>query len=327
MAVFLSPGTYHIYKQNNQQMLAANILSKELGLKFQRRFFQYSIQAIKKPNWLLMFVLGRIAVVRRFALSLSKRPFTKDYGLGSSFFEQLDVDHVVKILKQDGLYILNLPNNLLGEILDFSRNAIYFGDGNPNFCFLLADKEKIESKCGKKFRFAYNLNPSLLCPAINQLENDPKLWEIAAKYLETNPILIGTHIWWTFAIEEAADEPRRGSFRFHYDLDDYRSLKFMFYLTDVDLSSSSHICVKGSHNKKKLKEQISLFRDRDDKEIIDYYGSENVINICGSAGLGFAEDPYCFHRGTIPVGSKRLILEVKFASNNYEFEPKKNGLW
>jgi len=37
------------------------------------------------------------------------------------------------------------------------------------------------------------------------------------------------------------------------------------------------------------------------------------------AGLGFTEDPFCFHKGTVPVTKYETILEVKFASNNYEF--------
>lgn len=143
------------------------------------------------------------------------------------------------------------------------------------------------------------------------------MWEIAARYLENDPVLIGSQVWWTFARQEAVNDRSHGFFRFHYDLEDYRFLKFMFYLTDVDLSSGCHICVKGSHKKKKLRDQFSLFRDRSDKDIIDYYGSENVVTICGQAGSGFAEDPFCFHKGTIPVGKNRLILEIKFASNNY----------
>lgn len=312
-------------------MLLTVLFSQGLGLKFQRKLFQYSqyfIQAIKKPNWFLMFVLARIAFVRRFALLLSKRPFTQSYGKQPSLFEQLDVDSVTKILKEDGFYLnINLPEKTRQDIQDFAKNAIYFGDGNPNFCFLMADKEKIESKSGQKFRFAYNFNSSWLCPAIKQVENDPKLWQIAAKYLEANPMLVSSQIWWTFPIEEAVNEPKVGGLRFHYDLEGYSSLKFMFYLTDVDSSSSYHICVKGSHKKKKLREQFSLSRNRDDQYIINYYGSENVITISEPAGSGFAEDPYCFHKGTIPVNKERLILEIKFALNNYEYEPKKYGLW
>lgn len=243
-------------------------------------------------------------------------------------FEQLDVDSVIKVLKQDGFYLnINLPEKTRQDIIDFAEKAIYFGDENPNYCFLIADKEKLERKREKKFIFAYNFNSSWLCPAIKQVENDPRLWEIAAKYLETNPVLISSQIWWTFPIEEAVNEPRLGGLRFHYDLEDYSSLKFMFYLTDVDFSSSYHICVKGSHKKKKLREQFSLSRTRDDQYIINCYGSENGITICEPAGAGFAEDPYCFHKGTIPVNRERLILEIKFASNNYEYEPKKYGLW
>lgn len=47
-----------------------------------------------------------------------------------------------------------------------------------------------------------------------------------------------------------------------------------------------------------------------------------MISICGTAGFGFIEDPFCFHKGTIPVCRDRLILEVKFASKNYEAATK-----
>jgi len=56
----------------------------------------------------------------------------------------------------------------------------------------------------------------------------------------------------------------QGMFRFHYDLEDYRFIKFMFYLTDVDLfNSPHHIYVKGSHEKKKLGYQFSILRRQD----------------------------------------------------------------
>lgn len=277
-----------------------------------------------------MFVFGRIHIIRSFVIFLSRRPLSKNYGKGHSLLENFEVANVIESLRNDGLYLgINLPKNLLQEILDFSTRTIYIGDGNPNFCFYIAEKEKAEIKRGKPFRNAYTLNPSLLCPAIKKLENDPYLWVVAANYLETDPVLIGSQMWWTFGIQDVvnkSNEHHQGIFRFHYDLEDYRYLKFMFYLTDVDLTSGCHVCVKGSHKKKKLSHQFSLFKDKADKDIIDHYGIENVINISGSSGFGFAEDPFCFHKGTIPVRSNRLILEVKFASYNYEFEAKKSYL-
>jgi hypothetical protein len=91
----------------------------------------------------------------------------------------------------------------------------------------------------------------------------------------------------------------------------------MFYLTDVNLADGAHVCVKGSHRKKKLSHQFSLLRERDDQEIKEYYGQEKVITICDRAGVGFVEDPFCFHKGIVPQVRDRLILEFKFTINNY----------
>ena len=102
---------------------------------------------------------------------------------------------------------------------------------------------------------------------------------------------------------------------FHYDLDDYRALKFFFYLTDVDCLSGSHLCIAGSHKKRKLLHCIS--RCQSDKNIFNYYDSESIISISGQAGLGFAEDPFCFHRGSPPVNSPRLMIQLEFALNDY----------
>lgn len=268
-----------------------------------------------------MFVFGRIQMVRSFVLITSKQPLV-EVAEKNTEFEEINVDNVVEVLKKEALYLgINLPKAIVQELLEFSKEAIYLGNGNLKFPFSLAEKEKQEIKYDKRFITGYHRNSSAMCPVIKKLENDYKLWEIAAKYLERIPVLIGSQLWWTFANKEIVDERMQGMFRFHYDLEDYRFVKFMFYLTDVDLSSSPHIYVKGSHKKKKLRHQFSILRDRDDQDIIDYYGIENVINICGSAGLGFAEDPFCFHKGTVPVSKDRLILEVKFASNNYEFAP------
>lgn len=225
---------------------------QKFWLKFRRRLFQYSIQAIKHPDWFLMFVFGRIQMVRSYVLLTSKQPLVEIFER-STYFEELNVDNVVEMLRKDALYLgINLPKAILEELLEFSKGTIYLGNGNPQFCFSLAEKEKQELKYEKKFITGYNFNSSAMSPVIKKLENDYKLWEIAAKYLERSPVLIGSQIWWTFANEEVVDERMQGMFRFHYDLEDYRFIKFMFYLTDVDLFSSPHIYVKGSHEKKSL---------------------------------------------------------------------------
>jgi hypothetical protein len=106
---------------------------------------------------------------------------------------------------------------------------------------------------------------------------------------------------------------------FHYDLDDYRFIKFFFYLTDVDLYSGPHVLIRGSHKNKKLSHQLLGVRcaSKPDEDIVGCYGAENLVTICGPAGLGFAEDATCFHKGTLPTQKERLLLQIEFAINNY----------
>lgn len=185
--------------------------------------------------------------------------------------------------------------------------------------FTLSDKEKSELKYQQIFVTANHIHSSLICPAIKKLENDSKLREIATKYLETIPVLLDSQIRWTFPVTVPLNEAVRGFFNFHYDLEDYRFIKFMFYLTDVPVSEGNHVFVKGSHRNKRLKDQFSLTRDSTDMGIINYYGHNNIENIYGKAGCGFVEDFYCFHKLTLPMSRSRLILEVKFAMNSYLF--------
>ena len=103
---------------------------------------------------------------------------------------------------------------------------------------------------------------------------------------------------------------------FHYDLDDYRFLKFFFYLTDVDDKSGPHICVRASHKYKKFS-HILLRKRETDREIIDSYGEESLVTICGEAGFGFVEDPLCFHKGLTPTHKDRLLLQIEFATTDY----------
>lgn len=70
--------------------------------------------------------------------------------------------------------------------------------------------------------------------------------------------------------------------------------------------------------KKKLAHILSFFRRRSDQGIVEDYGAENVVPICGPAGFGFVEDTFCFHKATPPTRRDRLMLQIQFALNDYE---------
>jgi Phytanoyl-CoA dioxygenase (PhyH) len=162
-------------------------------------------------------------------------------------------------------------------------------------------------------------NTALLCPAIQKLQTDPKLLAIAEKYLEHEPVHQGNQLWWNFACETTYKQRSQTGQIFHYDLDDYRFLKFFFYLTDVDATSGPHVCVRGSHKQKKLS-HTWLRKRETDADIIGYYGLESLVTICGKAGLGFVEDPLCFHKGITPTHKDRLILQIEFATTDYRMQ-------
>ncbi|NHC36021.1 hypothetical protein [Scytonema millei] len=294
----------------------------KLYYKFKRRLGEYTDYGFKNPQWLLMFVFGRIHIIRSLMILLASKPELIIPTTDSSLFTEIDVDSIVENLKRDGVCLgIHLPNYALNEILNFTNQTYYFANGEFEFPFTLDNKEEQEAKYGKPFLFGYHHQPYLSCATIEKLGNDPKLRQIAAKYLVGEPIVKSIMLWWSFAtpIEQTDERLRFAQGLFHYDLDDYRCLQFLFYLTDVDLYSGPHAYVKGSHIKKKLQYQLSIDRDQPEQELINYYGSDKIINICGKAGMGFAEDQFCFHRANIPTKKDRLILQIKFVLNRYSF--------
>lgn len=291
---------------------------QRLWFKLKRRGIQYLFSTLKEPKWALMFCFGRIQFFRSLATYIAKNNEYKT-DIEETMFNDLNIDIAVNRLKNEGLFVgIDIPKHILSEIIDFSQSVSYFGNGNAQFSFFLPEKDRLESHYQQKFTTAHHLHNSILCPAIQKIEQDPVIWEIAARYLETNPVAIQTRIWWTFATGLPVDKSLSLPFNFHYDVEDYRFIKFMFYLTDVNQLNSPHVCVRGSHKKKQLRHQFSLTRETSKENIMSYYGNDKIVNICGKAGLGFVEDFYCFHRGTVPIAGDRLILEIKFAMNKYD---------
>jgi hypothetical protein len=303
---------------------------------------EYNLVLIKRTSWLelltklpiylqdsrrnyqrfFVFIFGRFILVRKIVTLFTSRQILY-FPKASSIFPQIDTDKAVKSLQKNGYYLgLKLSPSIFQKIIDFAYSAEIEIDNAPEIRFTYAEKNEAEIKYQQDIITASYVDPSSRCDAIKQLEIDPKLLEIAAKYLGANPIHIGTQLGWCFPNSREAYQ-KWGRFGipkifFHCDLDDYRTLKFFFYFTDVDESSGSHICVRGSHHKRKFRHYF--YRSHSDRSIIDYYGIENVIPICGKAGFGFAEDPFCFHRGTPPIAKPRLMLQIEFALNDY-------GIW
>jgi hypothetical protein len=272
------------------------------------------------PRWFFMRKMARFHAIRNLKkASLNKWDNLRDIEKQESkIFPEINVEDVVNSLKKDGLFQgINLPTYIVNDILQFALNTDCYGSKKPNFGFRVHEKEKAELHYGCKFLVAKYFNTASQCPAIKMLENDPILLNIAAKYFKTKPVHIANSLWWSFPRNSTFLEQSKAAQVFHCDLDDYDFIKFFFYITDVDLDSGPHVYIQGSHKKKKFLYQ--LLRGRATKQdLINYYGQENIVNICGAAGWGFAEDTFGYHKGSHPINQARLILQVEFATYNYQ---------
>jgi hypothetical protein len=276
---------------------------------------------VSNPKLFLMRKIARFEVIRNW-ISYGYRFVNKSQKINidrDSVFRNINVDQINLSLKNDGYALeINLPNTVVQEILEFAYSETCYADRNTEIGFDYHEREQVEASLSKHFRLGSYFEANN-CSAIKKLESDPELLAIAAQFLDATPMHMATELWWSFPATATPLEQLKAAQVFHYDMDDYRFIKFFFYLTDVDLLSGPHVCIRGSHINKKFSHQLLGVRcaSKEDLEIVNYYGSENVVTICGSAGLGFAEDTYCFHKGSPPKEKERLLLQIEFAINDY----------
>ena len=300
---------------SNQLLVSNKKLFVKLKFDVTQKIRLYFKKAKINPAWLLMSVLGRFLIFRSFAQSL-KKPHQQTYDLDSSVFEPVDTEVIYQKLIHDASWGgLKLPQSIVESILKFATGTECYGNSNPDLGFKISQKDQAEQESQCVFNFAQYFNVAKMCPVIEKLATDPMLLKIAGKYLGREVICTGTRLWWIFP--EAVYDPMTIAGNFHYDMNDYHSLMFFFYLTDVDINGGPHIYVRGSHKNKNFTSLFSPFRCRSDKYVADYYGKENIVTICGESGYGFVEDTFCYHKATIPKEKNRLMLQIQYAINDY----------
>jgi hypothetical protein len=273
------------------------------------------------PGHLLMYVFGRFGVVRSFMVWVySQKVHQAASNSVSTLVEIVNVDQAVLKINRDGYFSgLRLRNEVVEQLLAFSSIAICFGDGKADFPFRYGDKDIDEQRAARPlpFRLGRYNNALRTSPLLRDLASDPQLLAIARKYLRTEPVLLGARMWWSFAGPADSEEQKVAGQGFHYDIDGYRGLTFFFYLTDVGPSNGPHVYVRGSHKRKRLRHSVSLYKGRSDAEIERCYGPERQIVLYGTAGSGFAEDIFGFHKGLHPESSDRLIVQVRYGLRDY----------
>lgn len=281
----------------------------------------------ENPAWLPMFLLARTIPFRR-AHWLTAKPVPPSETAASSMFGQIKADEVASELKRTGISAgLTLPASIHEEIASFAHETPCFGNFDRELEFVAGEHAEAERRFGRTILSGHHFERVLQCEAAVAVQRDPLLLDVARHYLGGEAKLITTRTWWSFPTKTASEaDLSRASFKFHFDLDDWRMLKFFFYLSDVDADAGPHVYVRGSHNRRRVKHQLTLLVGHPADEVLNFYGENNAVTLTGKAGTGFVEDPFGFHMGTLAKNTPRLMMEVGFgvskpSKRRYHGEP------
>jgi hypothetical protein len=271
------------------------------------------------PGHLLMYLAGRFQMVRGLAIGWFRRSIRRPTRIEAccSQLETVDIAQAVDSLKQTGLYCgLHLRTDTLRNLRQFCDTAVCYGNGQREYPFNCNDRASAEIAYGTRFSMGRYLDSLDKCSTLRGLERDATLLEIAREYLGVEPVFITARMWWSYPVDSESEQQVRDGQSFHYDLDDYRAISFFFYLSDVDEGSGPHVCVLESHRRKPLRFLLSPFKSKSDEQICDFYDSSQIVTVLGAAGSGFAEDLFCFHKGTHPSTRDRLLLQIRYRMRN-----------
>ena len=236
----------------------------------------------------------------------------------TSIFGDLDTSTYAEQIRQESVaFGLNLPSSIVEDIYAYACQAPCYATGRARDEGEFAITEVQNGYLRGKYPVAlaeFSNSTLMGCEAIEQLVKDPVLLQIARDYLHYWPTKIERYMSWTLASRLPEEEQKRLNepIVYHYDLPPcYNTVRIYFYITDIDASSGPHVMIKSSHNKKPLP-WLWAPCQQPDSEVYKYYGKEKEIVIEGKKGLGFFQDPYCFHKATTPVTADRLLLQIRY---------------
>lgn len=276
----------------------------------------------KDANFFWMRNLARFEFVRNWA--------TRDDGSAQAFLsnpssECVTTDDtlatVCERFKRNGYYEgLRLSPSALTSLLRFAKQHPCYADRNPRLKFYAHQRHAFEATLGRSIKLAGYMDAHESCEVFQQLKRDPMILAIAASYLGRQPKYHRGELAWSFPGPASEAEKLAAAQVMHCDINDYKTVKFFFYLTPVDPSAGPHVYLQGSHHQRKPLHQLLGQRCASiaDATLVKTYGEENVRTVCGDAGFGFVGDPYVFHKGTTPTDKPRLLLQLEFGVNQYK---------
>lgn len=218
-----------------------------------------------------------------------------------------EITDIAADLHRDGYRIL--PITLSRESCD-QLHAYAFSA--PAYADHPSEKIKLDEaallKGGEAPRYMWPCQDLIRLPAVQDLLRDTFLPGVAQHYFGSRPLLTSVNLW--------LDPPSPNEFAahiYHYDNDGARSLKFFFYINDVDADNGPHRFIKGSHHRRKPA-SFQMAKRYSDDDLLSFYGADRQIVFTAAAGTILAEDTCGFHRGTTVKRGYRLLLQIQYAT-------------
>jgi len=162
----------------------------------------------------------------------------------------------------------------------------------------------------------YHLREVIACPHILSLANSTPLLGLAARYLTCKPSISALGLRWSFPVPGGSVLQA-----FHRDSEDWRYLKILVYLSDVDDGAGPHVYLHGSH----LTKAPMRLRFYSDAEILARHRAEDLLIATGARGFCFAVDTAGIHKGAAPLQQPRLMLQIQYSllpSYAYRYTPE-----
>ena len=282
--------------------------------RLRTRLKQYMRTGRNDPAWFAMFAFGRFVIFRNLSSRLRSRRWRRIINHNSTFFPELSSDKIAPSLRDEGVcFGINLPSDVIEQVLSFAESTVCFANSEKARPISVSRGGIHTGTDGPVVIGDYHGQISN-CRAIRKLCNDGVLIRIAEEYLEAPPQLTRSRLWWSFIAPQASQQEHHtfSQDAFHFDIDDWKCLKFFFYLTEVNEQSGPHRFIRHSHQRRKLRHQFTLFKGHSLQSLEKVYPQSDFLTITGPAGFGFAEDPFGFHTGTSVQAHPRLMLEIEY---------------
>lgn len=273
----------------------------------------------KDPAFFWMKNLGRFELARSW-VTKPRGAAQQAPGAWSANVTSADsTANVVATLNDEGYYVgLKLSPTTMASLRQSVASTPCYAERDPKRPFLIGQKAAVEQRTGRKIKVASYFDQQEEWPAFAAMRDDPALLAIAEAYLGCKPVYLRSELAWSFPTEATTAEKIAAAQVFHCDINDYKILKFFFYLSDVGPGSGPHAYIKKGPLARTAKHQLLGQRCASvpDEELIGTYPGQ-MVTVCGGEGLGFVGDPYYFHRGATPVDNDRLLMQVEFGRRHY----------